>query len=408
MLRQVLLITLLLAPNPAFAGDWPHWLGPNRDGKATDFKVPTAWPKDLKKVWSVTVGDGVSTPALVGDKLYTFGGKAGNEVIRCLKADTEEEVWKDKYPARPASGPASGFPTARSSPAVADGVVVTLGVHGTLSALDAATGKKLWRKDSTGPVPGFAVSSSPIIVDGLCLSQFGGGGKGGKGSTGGIAAYDLKTGEQKWKWEGEGAAYASPVLLTVDGVKAVVAETASSVVAVSLSGKKLWGTPFAVRYNASTPMAVGQTLIYSGSGRGTKAVTLAKAGDDLTATDLWTNKDDATIYNTPILKDGFVYGLAPDDSMFCLDAKTGTAAWSTKLKGPGGRNGGYGAIVDAGTALFTLNPGGELVAFAPGGKEYKELARYKVASGGTYAFPILTGKNVFIRDKTAVTLYTFE
>lgn len=406
MNRRLLATVLLLVPGPAFA-DWPHWLGANRDGKTTDFKIPATWPKELKKGWSVAVGDGVATPALVGDKLYTFGGQGGEEIIRCLKADTGEEVWKDKYAARSASGPASGFPTARSSPAVADGVVVTLGVQGTLSALDAATGKKLWRKDSTGPVPGFAVASSPLIVDGLCLSQFGGGGK-GKGSTGGIAAYDLKTGEQKWKWDGEGAAYASLVLITVDGVKAVVAETAGSIVAVSMSGKKLWSTPFSVRYNASTPMAVGQTLIYSGSGRGTFAVKLEKKGDDLTATDLWTNKDDAAIYNTPILKDGFVYGLAPDDSMFCLDAKTGTSAWKTKLKGPGGRNGGYGAIVDAGTALFTINPGGELVAFAPGGKEYKELARYKVASGGTYAFPILTGNKVFIRDKTNLTLHTFE
>jgi len=36
MIRTLLLTALLLAPCPAFAADWPHWLGPNRDGKATE------------------------------------------------------------------------------------------------------------------------------------------------------------------------------------------------------------------------------------------------------------------------------------------------------------------------------------------------------------------------------------
>ena len=164
--RFLLTAALILSPVTAPAADWPHWLGPNRDGKATDFKAPATWPKELTKKWSVTVGDGVATPALVGDKLYAFGGQGGDEVLRCLKADTGEEVWKDKYPAKSAGGPAAGFPTARSSPAVAEGMVVTLGVQGTLSAVDAATGKKLWRKDDTGAVPRFATSSSPVLVDG--------------------------------------------------------------------------------------------------------------------------------------------------------------------------------------------------------------------------------------------------
>ncbi len=32
------------------------------------------------------MGDGVATPALVGDKLYVFSRQEGNEVIRCLDA----------------------------------------------------------------------------------------------------------------------------------------------------------------------------------------------------------------------------------------------------------------------------------------------------------------------------------
>ena len=60
-----------LAAGPAVA-DWPQWRGPNRDAKVTGFTAPETWPKELTKKWKVTVGDGVATPALVGDKLYVF------------------------------------------------------------------------------------------------------------------------------------------------------------------------------------------------------------------------------------------------------------------------------------------------------------------------------------------------
>jgi len=35
--------------------------------------------------------------------------------------------------------------------------------------------------------------------------------------------FDLKTGDKKWEWKGEGPQYASPVIMTADGVKQVVA-----------------------------------------------------------------------------------------------------------------------------------------------------------------------------------------
>src|SRR5262245_43696672 len=127
------LVVLLACTTAAAAADWPQWRGPNRDAVAADFTPPAEWPKELKKQWAATVGEGVGSPALVGDRLYAFGYQNGNEVVRCLDAATGKEVWKDQYAASPARGPAAGFPAARSSPAVAEGKVVTLGVQGTLS-----------------------------------------------------------------------------------------------------------------------------------------------------------------------------------------------------------------------------------------------------------------------------------
>src|SRR5262245_46189821 len=166
------LALIILLIQTIFAQDWPQWRGANRDGVVTGFSAPKTWPKKLSQRWKATVGDGVATPALVGDKLFVFTREGGNEVIRCVEAVTGKEVWQEKYEARAVTGAASSFPGPRSSPTVADGKVVTLGVSGILSCFDAATGKKQWRKDDfKGSWPMFFTSSSPIVEEGLCIAQ---------------------------------------------------------------------------------------------------------------------------------------------------------------------------------------------------------------------------------------------
>ena len=86
------LATTLFAAG-AFAQDWPQWRGLNRDAKVVGFKAPDAWPKELKREWKVPVGNGVATPALVGDRLYVFAMEDRNEILRCLEAATGKEVW---------------------------------------------------------------------------------------------------------------------------------------------------------------------------------------------------------------------------------------------------------------------------------------------------------------------------
>src|SRR5438105_3951493 len=303
---------VLLCVNHLRAQDWPQWRGPNRDAKAVGFNVPKEWPKELTQKWKSKVGNGVATPALVGDKLYVFSREGDNEILRCLDAATGKELWQDKYEAEPASGAAGSFPGPRSSPAVADGKAVTLGVQGTVSCFDAASGKLLWRKDEyKGSVPRFFTSSSPLIIDGLCIVQLGG------DRQGAMVAYDLASGDEKWKWDGNGTAYASPVLLTLDGTKEIVAETADHIVGIGVAdGKPLWDTSFKVRYNACTPVVDVKTVIYSGSGSGTKAMRIEKEGDKPYPKELWKNDDTAVQFNTPVVKNGLIFGISDKDNLF--------------------------------------------------------------------------------------------
>ncbi len=399
---------LLISASRVGAQDWPQWRGPNRDAKATGFTAPATWPKELTQKWKVTVGSGVATPALVGDKLYVFARQGGDEILRCLDAATGKELWQDKYaaqaPTRPAAGFNNEFVGPRSSPTVAEGKVVTLGASGTLSCLDAATGKVLWRKDDyKGNVPRFFTSCSPLVVDGLCIVQMGGESKGG------IVAYDLAGGSEKWKWTDDGSAYASPIVVTLGSGKVLVAQTANNIVALGVAdGKLLWQTPFTVSgrgYNASTPMADGQTLVYSGSGRGTRAVRIERQGDKLDAKELWSNKENGVQFNTPVLKNDLVFGISEGSNFFCLNAKDGKTAW-TAPAGGAGRSRGYGSIVDVGPVLLALTPAGQLTVLEPTAKEFKQLASYKVAEGDTYAYPVAAGNRVFVKDREALTLWT--
>ena len=388
--------TLLIGASGVSAQDWPQWRGPNRDAKVTGFKAPAAWPKELKKEWKVMVGDGVGSPALVGDKVYTFYRQGGDEVVLCLNAADGKEVWKDKYAARAVTGVAAGFKNSepftgvRSSIAVGEGKVCTFGVAGVVSCLDAANGKVVWRHD-TKSQPKFFTSTSPVIVDGLCIVH-----------AGELTAYDLATGESKWKWSDDGPGYGSPIVMTIDGKKQVVILTDKNLVGVTVAdGKLAWKSAMSQgRYQTATPIADGETAICSGT-----AFAVAKEGNELTAKQIW--KDKAPhMYNTPVLKDGRLYGLTGmgrNMNLYCQDAKTGKVLWTNETN-----RGECGTVLDAGDVLIALTSNSELLVFKPSEKGYEEIIHYKVADLPTWAIPIISGKRIFVKDRDSLTLWTID
>ncbi len=387
---------------PLVAADWPQWRGPNRDGKAAGFSAPETWPKQLVQKWKVTVGVGDSTPALVGDKLYAFGRQENDEVIQCLEANSGKKIWEERYPAGlVVTGPPARHPGTRSSPVVAGGKICALGVGGILSCLDASSGKVLWRKQSADDYLGIPYKSdtamSPIIVDGLSIVHVGG------KTNGAMIAFDLAGGEAKWKWNGDGTAFSSPVVITVRGTKQLVTLSAKSVVGLSLAeGKLLWRIPFeAAQGNNTTPVIDGQTVIYTGQGKGMFAVKIEAQGDNFATVPIWTNSTLGARFTTPILKDNLLFGY--NGRLFCADAKTGATLWTDATN-----RGNSAALVDAGQVILATAVSSELVAFKPSAKEYTELARMKVADTEIWAHPVVDGSRIYVRDREIVTLWAIE
>ena len=320
-----------------------------------------------------------------------------------MNAADGKEIWQNKYPSTTIPGPDSREHAGpRSSPAVADGKVVTLGVWGNLACLDAATGKEIWRNDEFPKVtPQFHTATSPLIVDGMVIAHLGGAGNGA------LMAFDAATGKIKWKWDAEGPAYASPVVMTVDGVKQIVTLSEKSVVGVAAAdGKLLWQIAFVpgrMAYNAATPIVDGQTVIFTGQGRGTKAVKVENTGDGFAKKELWSAQP-AVQFCSPVLMDGLLFGVSGKGNLFCLDAKTGQTDWTDSTK----RGSGYAGMVAAGSIILALPNNSELIAFKPNGKQYEELARIKVAETPTIAYPVLAGKRLFVKDRDALTMWTID
>jgi len=403
-LSAVMVCVILICASCLFAQDWPQWRGPNRDGKASGFKAPRQWPNELTQKWKKTVGAGIATPALVGNKLYVFTRQGDEEVTLCLNAGSGDEIWIDKYQAQAVTGAARRHPGPRSSPTVANGKVITMGVGGVLSCLDASNGKVLWRKDPFPKVvPRFFTSLSPIVVDGIVIAHLGVQGNAA------IIAYNLATGNEKWRWAGEGPDYGSPVLLTVAGTKQIVTPTEKSIVGIGVAdGKLLWKLPSIPprrAYNAATPIVDGQTVIYAAKGRGTKAIKIGKQGDGFITKELWSNPELGTQYNTPVLKDGLLFGLSDSGYLFCINAENGKTAWTDETQRD---RGGFGAIVDAGSCLMALPSSSELIVYKPSKNQYQELAKIKVADKPSYAHPVIAGNRIFIKDQESVALLTIQ
>ncbi len=398
----VLVAFITCNPADLFSQDWPQWRGIDRNSRVTGFSVPSQWPAELTQEWKVSVGTGDATPILEGNKLYVNTRQGSDEVLLCLDAATGREIWKSKYPCIEVTGPSSSHPGPRSTPAIANGKVVTFGVSAILSCYDASTGKVLWRRENpTNAVPTFFAAMSPLIVDNLCIAHI------GKKDDGEVLALDLNTGKEIWKWAGDGPSYSSPSVMIIGGKKHVIVQTEKNLISLDLAdGKLLWKIPTPVQqrfYNSVSPYIDGQTIYITGQGSGMKSVKIEKKGNDFLPVELWNNSEVGAKWNTPVLKNGYLYGFTDQKRMYCLDASTGKTKWINNDV-----SSDFATIVDCGSVLMGLPSTATLIVLKPDFESYSDIKQYKVSGTAIYAFPVIAGNNIYIKDAESLTLFRIK
>jgi outer membrane protein assembly factor BamB len=351
----------------------------------------------------VPVGKGVASPVVAGGNIYVFARQKDDEFLCCLDLVSGKENWRSEpYPApyKPGPGEGTADDRPRSTPAIAEGRIFTLGMTGILSCLEAKTGKLLWRKDTKyAPYMG----SSPLVADGLCIAHVGDGAK-----VGGVTAFDVRTGDVTWcHSEGGCAMSGSPILVNLAGERQVVTFASWNAAGISaVTGKKLWGAgPGGAGMPYTTPVQYKNLLILNDNMEPLRALRLERGDKGITAKEVWKAKNLPLYYSSPVVADDRVFGMSTRNGgcFFCLDARSGQTLWESE-----GRVGGYASILHAGSVVVFLTDRGRLIIVKPSARAYEPIAEYRVSDRQTEAHPVFLGNRILIKDDLTLRSFRIE
>ena len=398
--REALALPLALAGARAAANeprDYPQWRGQDRDGSASAFVEPAAWPKTLTRRWRAEVGTGYATPLVVGDVVYSFTRRGGDEVMAALEASTGRELWHAGYtaPYTPFQAAAVHGAGPKATPAFRDGRLFALGISGIVSAFDASAEKLLWRTDDPPEHALFGAASSPIAEAGLLITH--------PGNYGPLAAFDPETGTAKWT-AGEQGFFSAPIVADIAGTRQAISMNLNAAIGVSLSdGRLLWRYPWPGGQGGITPIVNGDTVIVSTRDSGVAAFRPGNSANKWKTETVWQTKEVSMYISNPVVVADTLFGLShlARNQYFALDAKTGEVLWL----GPP-RQADNTAVVKAGSILFLLNDDSELIVAEASRSSFKPLRNYIVADSPTWAQPLISGNRIFVKDASSLTLWT--
>jgi outer membrane protein assembly factor BamB len=389
MVSAVLLLMTL-------AGDWPQFLGPTRDGVYSGSDIAPAWPATGPPVvWKKDVGAGFAGPVVAGGKLILFHRLQGREIIECLDAATGKNVWSQEYPT--AYRDDFGFDEGpRSAPVIAGGVVYAYGAEGVLTAIELATGKRLWQvaahQKFKSPKGWFGSAGSPLVEGGKVLVNVGGEGAG-------IVAFDAATGNVAWKATSDEASYSSPSAVTIGGARHVLFLTRSELVDLDpANGQIRFTMPFKSRSSASvtaaTPLAIGN-LVFVSASYGVGAALLEVNGSQFRK--IWANDDSmSNHYSTCVYANGILYGFhgrqEEGQELHAIELKTGKIMWSVERFGAG-------TVTLAGNRLLIVRENGELTVAPATSKEFRPSESAKILSGVIRAYPAIADGRLYARNE---------
>lgn len=412
---QIVLLALLLSfAATLHAKDWPQWRGPNRDGVSKETGLLKEWPASGPALlWQQKdIGSGYSTPAIVGDRIYVISNKGTeNEFVQALDTKDGKQVWSTTIgKVGPNQGPQ--YPGSRTTPTVDGELLIALGSDGDLACLETKTGKIRWQKnfraDFSGQPGTWAYSESPL-VDGDAVVCVPGGG------TATVVALNKKTGDVIWKTAlptADQAAYASPIIVEVNGVKQYVEFLQKGLVGLDAkTGKLLWryektaqGSPA----NIPTPVA-DKNYIYSAAGRsGGGLVKINVKDGGFEAEQVYFSPKVPTAIGGVVKVGDYLYGTT-GQGLMCAEFVTGDSKWQESGVGPG-------SVCYADGRLYVHGENGDVALVEATSDGYHEKGRFSPPGKPEYAnqmqkswsYPAIADGRLYIRDREALWCYDIK
>jgi outer membrane protein assembly factor BamB len=401
-----LLLAALSVPwaRPAWADDWPQWLGTQRDSVWREEGIVDRLPADgLRVRWRVPIFGGFAGPAVAQGRVYVMDYRTegdqtpdpnnrttleGTERVVCLNSDTGELIWKHEYDCRYDISYASG---PRTTPTVHDDRVYTLGAEGDLYCLDATTGKVVWsrnfKKDYGAKTPHWGYSGHPLVEGEklICIV-------GGSGTL--VVAFDLKTGEEIWRsldGNEDELGYSAPTIVDHAGRRQLLVWHARALSSLNpATGDRYWAEPLAPDHKMSivTPRLSGDLLFVGGIIN--KSMMLRLDGKEPTAHVEWYGVKDVGIdpvHSTPFAENGHLYGVSREGKLAAVQMDNGTILWSHFDLMPEGRRAHSGTVfmVKHQDRFLLFTDSGELVMARLSPERYEELGRTKILDPTTQA-----------------------
>jgi outer membrane protein assembly factor BamB len=391
------------AADPDVTTNWPQWRGPQSQGVAAGKNLPVEWSAKSNIAWKSPIpGRGHSSPIIWGDRIFLTTALEGDPIdgrpkgkthkipfdfvhpdaqgydhkqimkVLALDAKSGSILWEKTVYDGPTFDSAHRNGSFASPTPVTDGQLVYsfFGPEG-LYAHDFQ-GKEVW-KAATGEFGSVSVGygSSPVLFENLVIVLC----DDDTGKNSSLQAFDKKTGKPVWNTKRPtGMSWSSPVLARVGQRTELLTNGNEFLISYdAATGKELWRSEGVGSNAVATPLLKDDIAIFSTGypKKKTLAVRLGGTGD-LTHTPnvLWSYLKGTGYTPSEIVYGDYIYLIADNGVLTCLDAKTG------EMKYDNGRTPTPGHFTSSpvaydGKILITSEEGDTYVVQA--GPEYKVL-----------------------------------
>lgn len=414
-MKKTLLAAALLAVSVAAApqtSDWPSWRGPSGSGSTPIGEYPTKWTA-ADAAWKVELpGMGVSTPIAFRNRVYLTTPADGQDAVMALDSEGKQ-LWLTKLGPESPPRHRSLASSCNSSP-VTDGEGIFVRFRsGRFAALEM-DGRLRWQfniHEKYGPEQLYwDQGSSPAVMGDLVLLN-----RLHQGDSF-VAAFDKKTGEQRWLTKRNyqcpaenDNGYTTPVPFTYKGQPAVLVWASDRLTAYSLAdGKLLWEcggfNPDQVKNwpAIATPVVSGELAIVP-VGRDDRpnqaklhAIRLDGSGDVTETHRVWNRNDVGVFCSTPVEYKGKIYLLRHRGGVVCLDPATGKTVWADAF--PRASSSYYSSPVIANGILYAAREDGTI--FTARVENGFELLSESPMGERVVASPIVANNRLFIRGNS--------